>query len=398
MKQATYLKVMALSIVWSQQAQSANQYKVEVKSGTLEVRDFGSAYFRKVENHIDAESGATLRLSRQFPWSTPKIEIKQSGFPMETFVFVGEQIFRLPSSLEHSDQYVRETVKDASLLPSLNSSDRQVTNSQRLMTLVEGIFSKQSQNSEKSISNRDALKKFTPILPLYPGTVEIIETNTLPLSLDVAWEVKQGQVEPHGVYLWDQSMPAYSPYIRSAHGEATIQISKHGTYYWQIQDASGAFVSAPRTLLVKPVTTQSYSVESSSEDLINFVNLKPNSFVAGCFPKSPNPWFYARVVVPAGVEELRIESKPPEAIEPTVLKLTAENGTVSIQNFPIRPKKDGPFVFRLTGFSGNQPNTTSELIPIKFERVCGANQEQRLWKRLEDNFAMLSPGAIILVP
>jgi hypothetical protein len=92
-----------------------------------------------------------------------------------------------------------------------------------------------------------------PIRPLYPPPVHFIETNTLPVQIGIEWLNEQGQVNPHSVYLWQESRFVHAP-AAVVHGQkAFISLNRFGRYYWQIEDASTNFVSSPRTIIVRRI-------------------------------------------------------------------------------------------------------------------------------------------------
>lgn len=370
-------------------AQSA-PYKVRSIAGELELRCPGSPFFRIVHGQTDAFPGCRLRGVPRFPFQTPRFNVVQKGIKKE-FEYIGERLFVLPLTLEKERQLIHETVADASVLPRLENAAHQVTDARRIVTLVEGAFSLKKLPKVKSIVDAPELQKHTPIHALYPGPVEVIETDRFPVQIDLGWDVASGQVEPHSVYLWSEDMPAYSPYVLAESGNATIAIARHGKYFWQIQDASGNFVSFPRTILVRPVSNFHFESDSSGGPLISILNIKPNSVFSGCI--RGGAWFDALIRSPRGAEEVSIESKPLDAIKSVTLDV--RNRDNELVEIPITPKRVGGMTFRIVAKNSGQILTVSEFYPVKFEKSCGDANER--WRALESDYPILSPGALVFL-
>lgn len=105
-----------------------------------------------------------------------------------------------------------------------------------------------------------------PIKPVFPPAVYFIETPTVPVQVNLEWIVERGQVDPHSVYLWSENRFVNAPTAIVRGGQTNISLSNYGRYYWQVEDATGRFVSTPRTLIVvKPGGTFTVDEEPKEE-------------------------------------------------------------------------------------------------------------------------------------
>jgi hypothetical protein len=138
-----------------------------------------------------------------------------------------------------------------------------------------------------------------PIRPLYPPPVHFIETNSLPVQVDIEWFNASGQVNPHSVYLWQEAYFVHAPVSVVNGRKAVISLNKYGRYYWQIEDASKTYLSAPRTIIVKQIgdgeaEAENRTKEPSEEDVSIGMELsqpKHRSHYFGCNISEYKPLF-----------------------------------------------------------------------------------------------------------
>ncbi len=217
---------------------AAAEYEIVPQNGVIFVRTAGSLERKLVTKTLRIPANTTLEVSHG---ASAKVSTSWGG----SHVFNSEGAFLLPGQQRLDDVFGRMSVDgkiDAALLPP----DDKNTPARRLIAFFSGELS----DSRSSADNR--IKSLLhPITVDSPAETHLIETLYLPVNVSLKWQVKEGQTEPHRVYIWTKEQMQYTPYTVASGGNAAVQLNKYGTYFWQVEDGSGKFSSAPRTIFVK---------------------------------------------------------------------------------------------------------------------------------------------------
>lgn len=392
-----YLVTLLLTYFLNNEAQAVSyRYELQNVAGSVEVKFPGSPTFVKISKLTKIPEQTIIRLSRSHFFSTPKAIIKQEGI-REIFEVSGERVLRVSSSLAKMREMLRESVVKAEILPDLEGASHKVTDSSRVLTLVEGAFRSKKTKPKAVIDKSDVLLR-TPILPIFPGTVEVVETDSFPVQIDVGWNVSGGQVEPHKLFVWTEDQLSYSPYSINYGGFSNIQLTRYGKYFWQIQDSSGRFVSLPRTILVRSRLELSSFDAALPSSILRVKNILPNSIVGTCLSENSGKWFEALVDHQDGLDSYEVETKPASSLKKSTPVVVSKSRKSKVIGLPLVPKRSGAFAFRILGKRQGETVAVSEFLPIKFVSVCGEKQDEKLWSLLDDQANLQGPGAVVLLP
>ena len=122
---------------------------------------------------------------------------------------------------------------------------------------------------------------------IFPGQVHGLDTPVLPAVVRFEWELGKGQKEPHALYIWPEGASSGSPLMVVKGGQASVPIPKFGRYFWQVEDATGRYLSAPRTIVVRPLAaplekTASQTAPELGKGSFRLLFPDQNTNVVGC--------------------------------------------------------------------------------------------------------------------
>ena len=125
---------------------------------------------------------------------------------------------------------------------------------------------------------------------IVPGQVHGVDTPQLPAVVNFEWEVGKGQKEPHALYVWPEGVASSVPLVVTSGGSASVPLPLRGRYFWQVEDASGRFVSSPRTIhvrdLAKPLeNTADQTAPESGVGSFRMLFPDQKTNIVGCLEK-----------------------------------------------------------------------------------------------------------------
>ncbi len=229
-------------------------------------------------------------------------------------------------------------------------------------------------------SARSEMQQRFPIIVRYPDRVFLLKTNTLPAVVSLAWQSAPEHRKPYRVYLWSADKSSNAPIQETMSTIATIQISNHGRYYWQVEDRLGNFISAPRTLLVNALDAdvagpgESDQLRPGRKDIFRQIRNIPVEFpvadalVYGCPEKGDTslPLRFHH----AGSDISRYEvTVNPGSRAPKTLAAPVEDGPVISE---IELPKEGSYSVKVLGYDKSAKLiATSEQLRGVFYTACG---------------------------
>lgn len=356
---------------------SKQDFQVLSLTGSLDVRAPGALLFTPWSiggpplpegTWIRLRGGPLAALGLRHEASRRNFEVKGE----RAFVLAAAEIFPAVQTLRAATPNLPDNVEAAKATKELGSIDR----------LIAYFVPTEMTNGARDGETMRERWLANPIRPTFPGPVHLIQTEVVPVSVTLSWPVGGGQKEPHKVFLWSENHMAFSPHMTARGGKATVQLSKMGRFYWQIEDASGAFVSPPRTIIVsEPIRRP---VSDAQREATNALNIKSvdlfsplkNSIFYGCFDKGPVQIPILFPHLGALARSYTVERTPRGATQGLPRRTAVLPDAPQVQIY-VSVESPGSYNLRVIGYRNLLPEpkelavALSDMTPIQVESLCG---------------------------
>ncbi len=362
----------------------AAEYELTVKSGLAFVRKAGSLERQIIHDTVRVPANSTLEID-----SGASVAVSSSWGGSKVFDVEGS--FLLPGRQRLDDVFGRMSV-EGKLDTAVSPPEDKQTPARRLMAFFMGEF--MEADSRASTENR--MKSLLhPITIDSPGETHLIESPFLPVNVTLKWQLKEGQMEPHRVFVWTQQQMQYTPFTIAAGGSATVQLDKYGVYFWQVEDASGTFASAPRTIFVKSPNASLFAGTDAFAP-IRILRPQQQTTVFSCLgEKNPEVSFWFFHDNPRLIRYEVFPKQLPGATIQNVVEGIDPSQRAAVLSF----SKAGSYEFQIRGFEDPNPKSQahhsaeSSSWNIRVEDRCG---DKRFLETFTGKEKFPDTGSVIL--